>query len=374
MARPASDTPWSHRASGFWCATLDGTRRYLDRDYRAACRKLGVLRREAQRKETNPRDCLDTPFAVLCDEYLDDLKARRKPLTYEGTRYRLRRALTILGTELRVGALRKFHLAQVERALTGSHSPTTVRDTLAAVSGVLQWAVRNDLLETNPVAGYEKPAARSRHRIIKPAEYQAMLRASDAHFRRVLLALRPTGCRPGEVRALVWEWVDLDAGVWIFPEHKSITRQRHLRPRIIPLPDAIWKLCRWLARRPHTPSDIVFVNARGRGYSKDRLVKKMDSIRERAGLAVKAGTKTAHADSAFCSQLMKRAFGVMSCTVSSNSRQFGHLCFGAARQEISNGSGRRCGVIVRGHTPCMIQCRCQDLAVRKSAKGTFRVG
>ena len=59
-----------------------------------------------------------------------------------------------------------------------------------------------------------------------------MLRHSAPGFRRVLITLRLTGCRPGEIRALIWEWVEFERAPWVIPEHKTITRQREPRPRI----------------------------------------------------------------------------------------------------------------------------------------------
>ena len=40
MARKSSGKPWLHGASGWWCATIGGKRKKLDKDYKVACRKL----------------------------------------------------------------------------------------------------------------------------------------------------------------------------------------------------------------------------------------------------------------------------------------------------------------------------------------------
>ena len=145
-------------------------------------------------------------------------------------------------------------MAKIEQELKkGDYSPTTVKSTLTTVQGVFNRAIRQDLLDSNPLTGYQKPRARCRTRVVTKNEFNALLRASDRSFRRFLIALRLTGCRPGELRTLIWEWVDLDQGLWIIPEHKSIT------------------------------------NLRNRPYTKDCLVTKMDSVRERAGIEVKGG-------------------------------------------------------------------------------------
>ena len=290
MARKHSGKPWLHGASGWWCTSVDGKRRKLDKDYRVACRKLKALRSEQKREQAGGRDRLDVRFAELADEYLADSLARKKPATYESRRYRLLRALRILGTAVRVGELRKFHLAKVERELgAGEYSPTTIKDTIAEVQAVLNWAVAQDLLDSSPLAGYAKPRPRRRTRIITPEEFRSLLRCSDGNFWRVLISLRLTGCRPAEVRKLIWEWVDVDRALWIIPEHKTVTRQREPRPRIIPLSEPILKLCQQLAQEPHEPTDHVFLNKLGRPYTKDCFVRKMDRLRKKVGITVKAG-------------------------------------------------------------------------------------
>ena len=238
------------------------------------------------------REWLDATFSELADEYLDHIKATKKSASYRAFRYGILRALRILGTKVRVCEFRKFHLARIEQEMAkGEYSSTTVKDTITTVQQVFNWAVEQELLDSSPVPKYRKPRARRRTRIISPSEFKSLLRHSDRPFRRFLIALRLTGCRPGELRSLIWEWVDLERGLWIIPEHKTITRQREPRPRIIPLPRTVLMMCRWLARKPHNSADHVFLNLHGRPYTKDCLVTKMDRIRDRAQVGTKGGER-----------------------------------------------------------------------------------
>lgn len=291
MPRKPTARPWLHAPSGFWCATVNSKRVYLDRDARVAERKMRQLLTEQKRNNGSLRNWLDATFAELADEFLSDLKARRKPTTYEHARYALLRALRILGTRIRVGEMRRIHLAKIEQELTAKKSPTTVRDSIYKVQQVYSWAVEHDLLEINPLLGYRKPARRIRTRTITRTEFQAMLRACprNAAFRRVLITLRLTGCRPGELRNLTWDMVDFEQRLWIIPDHKTITTQRQPRPRIIPLPEPVLHLCHWLARRPRPSSGCVFLNEFGRQYTKDGLVRLMARVRTRAGIGPKGG-------------------------------------------------------------------------------------
>jgi integrase len=288
-ARPSPRKCWFHSASGLWCAQINGRRHYLDRDPAVAQRKLKKLLQDQRRGDAGHQQWLDAPFVDLADEFLDDVKACKKPATYRTYQAMLSLALGHLGTGLTVGGVRKLHLTKLKQALAGDYSPTTVFKALHAVQRVLSWAAQNDLLDANPLARYEKPRPRQRTRTISPTEFQTMLRGSGAPFRRLLLALRLCGCRPGELRLLVWDEVFPDQGVLILPEHKTLTRQKEPRPRVIPLPEPILKLVRWLSRSPHTGQDHVFLNSQGRPWTETALNSQMRRLRVRVGLQPRAG-------------------------------------------------------------------------------------
>jgi integrase/recombinase XerD len=242
---------------------------------------------DRKRGDATQQDWLGKPFSDLADEFLDHVQACQKPATYRGYREMLELAMTHLGTGLIVASVCKHHLNKLKQALTGRYSPTTVFKAIHAMQRVFYWAVESDLLETNPLARYAKPRPHERTRIITPDELQAMLRGSGAPFRRFLLALRRCGCRPGELRLLVWDEVYLEEAVLILPEHKTLTRQKHPRPRIIPLPGPIVSLLRWLARRPHTGQDYVFLNSDGNPWTRTALHSQMRRLRQRVGLQAK---------------------------------------------------------------------------------------
>ena len=87
MPRQRPVKPWLHDASGYWCTSVNRKRIYLDKDYQAALRKLRQLRADEKRQQQVGTDRSDVPFAELVDEFLDDIKARKKPVTHESYRY-----------------------------------------------------------------------------------------------------------------------------------------------------------------------------------------------------------------------------------------------------------------------------------------------
>src|SRR5262249_17988116 len=149
---------------------------------------------------------------------------------------------------------------------------------IAAVMRPFNWAAKKRLIPSNPFRGVEKTAGEPR-RPMTDAEFSAILRhttirkkrkpaigrypsgrkvcPSDrrrrarpspaARFRQVLIFLRFTGCRPGELRNLEWGDVDLEAGELVLRRHK--TSRKTKKPRRVPIHPVILKLLIFIKRR-----------------------------------------------------------------------------------------------------------------------------
>lgn len=333
MPRKPSADPSLHKPSGWWYIYVNRKRKYLSKDFAEARRKARAERLAQVSDEPIPQfqkpKSKPGTFDALSREYLADLKIRR-PKSYEGQFYRLRRAKAVMG-QLYTSEVKRFHLAKLQQALqaatikqtivykqtkkrvtrdTGKpYSPTTIRDTLAAVQNVFGWAVRMDLIDSNPLAGYRKPAAKQRTRVISDAEFRALLRVSLPCFRRFLLVLKLTGCRPSELRRLTWQSVLEDR--LVFADHKSASQLRQHAPRIVPLCRTAQRLLERIAThhptqrqsqvsKTHTGlreesaqshRSFVFLNSRNQPWTKDTVVHAMDRARKRAGIQLKDGEK-----------------------------------------------------------------------------------
>lgn len=150
---------------------------------------------------------------------------------------------------------------------------TTARDTIGLLKTVLNWAVSEKIIKTNPAAGLKLGGSRVRETILQDAEdYGRLFETLDKMERE--LRIRPqaadairlialTGCRRGEAANLRWRHVDLKQGRVVLPaaEHKSGHKTR--KPRIITLPAAAQAI---IARQPEgEPDDFVFAPSRGSG-------------------------------------------------------------------------------------------------------------
>ncbi len=123
----------------------------------------------------------------------------------------------------------------------------TKRNVIRTVQRVFNWAVDDERLDKNPFRRVDWPAGESRRSMTEDEFRQCLRRATDALFRRVLIFLGETGCRPSELADLTWGMVRWQESIAVIPHHK--TEKKTGKPRIIYLTPVALALLRWLRRR-----------------------------------------------------------------------------------------------------------------------------
>lgn len=186
------------------------------------------------------------------------------------------------------------------RSSTRWKADNTKLSVVVAVNRLFNWAAADRRISSNPVKGLtwnEGPPRRS----MTDAEYRTLLRRSPARFRRVLLFMRETGCRPQDVCNLTWPMIDWKAGLALLPEHKTLKKTG--KPKLLYLSDLSLRLLRWLAKRPApapraaiagnmivppvaavTEIAQVFVNAYGQPWQSATLTMRIYRLKHRCGL------------------------------------------------------------------------------------------
>jgi integrase len=163
------------------------------------------------------------------------------------------------------------------------------RCVVSTIKRAFSWAMEMELTDRNPFARMRAnrgPA--QRRRPMTDEEFQILLRGSDPRFRRFLIFLKFTGCRPGEAANMRWANVHFDEGAVVLQEHK--TARKTGRARIIPLVTTVVKLLQWIRAHQGTvkqvdAQDHVFTNRRGNALSRGWLSLKMQRLRKRLGIA-----------------------------------------------------------------------------------------
>jgi integrase len=155
-----------------------------------------------------------------------------KPSAVRGYEQALRtRVIPAIGG-LRLTDVRRSDLQDlIDRMTAEGLDPSTVRNTLMPVRVVFRRAVNRNLVAVNPTAGLELPAVRGRRdRIASPHEATVLLAALSVDDRALWATALYGGLRRGELRALLWDDVDLASGV-IRVERSWDAKEGIVRPK-----------------------------------------------------------------------------------------------------------------------------------------------
>lgn len=179
---------------------------------------------------------------------------------------------------VRVLELKPYH---VTRWLDGhAWNVTTRRCAITAVKRVLNWATDEGYISASPLRKLKKPPAKPREKMLTPDEHRSILATADTMFRLIVLVMRHTGVRPGEVGMVEAENVDLAAGTWTLTKHK--TRNKTGKPRTIYLTPCMQTVTRMLLSV--RSSGPLFLNSRGRPWTANAIRCRMRRVREKLHL------------------------------------------------------------------------------------------
>lgn len=207
--------------------------------------KRGISPRERARRRVDEARRAIT-VAELCERYLDEGVATKKPSTLSADRGRIRRHIVPLLGKRRVADItpadvRRF-LSDVASGKTASDERTgprgraivtggrgTATRTVGLLGGIFSFAVQEGIRPDNPVRGVKRFADRKCERFLSEAELRRLgesLAAAEAEGenRTAIAAIRAlilTGCRLSEVLRLRWAEVDLTRAVLRLGDSKT---------------------------------------------------------------------------------------------------------------------------------------------------------
>jgi integrase len=157
------------------------------------------------------------------------------------------------------GITRAEIAARLQEIIT-AHGRVSAARARAYLSALYGWCVREGLVDSNPVAGSNNPAAglQARDRVLSPDEIRIIWNAcADDDPGRIVKLLLLTACRRDEISRLRWEEVDFDRGVITI----AASRCKNHRAHTVTLSEPALELLRAVAHRPGT--DFVFSGERG---------------------------------------------------------------------------------------------------------------
>jgi integrase len=129
----------------------------------------------------------------------------------------------------------------------GWKSNWTKKRVAVQVKRAFNWAEKKGLIIGNPLKGVSYPAGDNGDAMDEDT-FRMYLREASPDVRRVLLFMWWTGCRPIELCRFKWEHIDVDRGVIVQREHKTMHSRKDKAPRTIVLPDKALRLLIWILR------------------------------------------------------------------------------------------------------------------------------
>jgi len=229
----------------------------------------------------NPAKTRKSPrFETFAAEYLDWVKANRKPLTVErvaGTLTRLKRSFG----QKKLSELTPWHLEQFKKVRKEEgRAPGTINLDLTVLKALLQKALEWGRLAEHP--GKTVKLLKNPHqqtRFLSEEEEGRLLAACTPALRRVIAVGVLTGFRRQELTSLRPEDVDLDRGT----ASVAACYAKNGESRTLPVGPRLKALLQdALAVRGDAPT--VLVNEQGRPWDPDTLSARFRETCERAGI------------------------------------------------------------------------------------------
>jgi integrase len=226
-------------------------------------------------------------FKEVADQWLAYKKMNIREHTYESYLGHVENNLKPFFGETKITrinyrSITKFAAHEDERGASVHH----LRKSLVLLTGIMKYAVRQRLIEYNPVQEVEKPKGRSRYKeedqmdILRPDEIRLFLEKVETQKHKTLFTLAVmSGARQGELLGLMWSDVDWFNSQLIirrtyqhgqFYEPKSSTSKR----KIDLGPTAMAHLKKWKLACPLNELDLIFPNDIGKPIDKNNLVRR----------------------------------------------------------------------------------------------------
>lgn len=187
----------------------------------------------------------------------------------------------------RVQDITASEIARTLRDLGKRYSPWTCVAVYRLLAGTFALALRRGLVTRSPMDGLapsERPKQRNARRVaVLDASTLARLVAAGTSERwQAALGLAGyAGLRLGELRALRWEDIDLDAGTVhvrrsLLPDGTAKSPKTEAGERVVPLLPALRRLLvTWRLRSPHTrPGSLIVCTADG-GHVEERNLRRV---------------------------------------------------------------------------------------------------
>jgi len=258
---------WFRKANSTYYTTINGQQIPLSTNKREAHEKFKELTKGNIQKIKQ-----DTVVAIL-DQFLAWNDANRKPRTQEIYLRFLQPFAKSIGT-LRVQEIKTHHVQQFIDTLNGGDTVKNMG--WRALNRAFNWAIRQELLDRNPVTNAEKPASKVREDYVTEAEYKIVLdNTKDQEFRDLLTIAWQCGARPQELFTVESHNVELEKSRWHFQHGKKGIR------RFVYLTEEAEAITRRLMEK--YPTGQLLRNTRGQPWDRHAVKCRFERLKGKVG-------------------------------------------------------------------------------------------
>lgn len=282
MPRPSKI--WLRQQTGFYCTTFKGETVKLSKDRKEAERLFHEL---MLRKEEEPARQFGPSFRKLADEFLVNTQSEKNGETF-AIQEKILKAFT--GRyKGRAAELKGHHVTswlawENEWRAKAKRKPwgvSTKALAIRTIKAVLNWGVKQNRIEVNPIKGLPLGKAPRKDRVITEAEMEKIKAVVTPGFYDFLFVCWKTGARPySEVARLEAKDVDFAAGTATLLRHKTVRKTG--RPRVLYFTPEVLSLLKTLAERH--PTGPLFRTRRGTAWNASSGWKQFEVVEKKAGV------------------------------------------------------------------------------------------
>lgn len=269
MARESK--PYYRAVQKRWVSQINGKRVTLGKTKKEAYQKFHELMADQEKLPTESFTLYE-----LSQVYLDWVKKNRSEKTYKLHLHFLKSFFAHVGRKLKPSQLKPSTVSTW--ASSGELNTTSQAGAIAVVQRMLNWAVEQEHLKTNPIAGLKKPTQKRRDVVYTPEQWKQIRAEVTDCFGDLLDFMYFTGCRPQEARILEARHIHDD--VVIFPADES----KGESGRVLYLIDEAKSIVERLTKS----SGPIFLNTRGIPWTKDSIKCRLNRISKKVGFRVVA--------------------------------------------------------------------------------------
>jgi integrase len=185
--------------------------------------------RQAAAEEARQRDTL----GAAIDRYLERYAVKRmRPDYFNETKRTLDRDVKAALGDRPIIDITRRDVRELLEKIVDRGSPSHANHVLAYLRAMLNWAISDDLIETNPTAGLKMPSPLvERDRALDDNEVQLFWRACDKlgwPFGPLFKLLLLTAQRRDELAHVTWSEFDTRSGLWSLPRERVKNDKGHL--------------------------------------------------------------------------------------------------------------------------------------------------